>query len=52
MKILLMFLLIPLLLTPAFANVTEEYEQILPSEQGTLNIGLSVVTEPEPNSLS
>ena len=47
-----MFLLIPLLLTPAFANVTEEYEQILPSEQGTLNIGLSVVTEPEPNSLS
>jgi len=52
MKILLTFLLIPLLITPAFANVTEEYEQILPSEQGTLNIGLSVVPEPEPNSVS
>ena len=47
-----MFLLIPLLITPAFADVTEEYEQILPSEQGTLNIGLSVVPEPEPNSVS
>ena len=39
MKISLALLLVPLLITPAFA---EEFEQILPSEQGTLNIGLSV----------
>ena len=55
MKILFALLLVPLLITPAFADeplVPEEYEQILPSEQGTLNIGLSVVPEPEPNSVS
>ena len=55
MKILFAFLLVPLLITPAFAAeplVPEDYEQILPSEQGTLNIGLSVVPEPEPNSVS
>ena len=55
MKILFAFLLIPLLITPAFAAeplLPEDYEQILPSEQGTLNIGLSVVPEPEPNSVS
>ena len=54
-KILFAFLLVPLLITPAFAAeplVPEDYEQILPSEQGTLNIGLSVVPEPEPNSVS
>ena len=39
LKISLALLLVPLLITPAFA---EEFEQILPSEQGTLNIGLSV----------
>ena len=40
---------------PAFAAepaLPEDYEQILPSEQGTLNIGLSVLPEPEPNSVS
>ena len=56
MKILFAFLLVPLLTTPAFAAteplLPEDYEQILPSEQGTLNIGLSVVPEPEPNSVS
>ena len=55
MKILFALLLVPLLITPAFAAeplVPEDYEQILPSEQGTLNIGLSVIPEPEPNSVS
>ena len=56
MKILFALLLVPLLTTPAFAAteplLPEDYEQILPSEQGTLNIGLSVVPEPEPNSVS
>ena len=55
MKILFALLLVPFLITPAFAAeplVPEDYEQILPSEQGTLNIGLSVVPEPEPNSVS
>ena len=55
MKILFALLLVPLLITPAFAAeplLPEDYEQILPSEQGTLNIGLSVVPEPEPNSVS
>jgi len=56
MKILIALLLVPLLITPAFAAteplLPEDYEQILPSEQGTLNIGLSVVPEPEPNSVS
>ena len=55
MKILIALLLVPLLITPAFAAeplLPEDYEQILPSEQGTLNIGLSVIPEPEPNSVS
>ena len=56
MKILFALLLVPLLITPAFAAteplLPEDYEQILPSEQGTLNIGLSVVPEPEPNSVT
>jgi len=55
MKILFALLLVPLLITPAFATeplLPEDYEQILPSEQGTLNIGLSVIPEPEPNSVS
>ena len=55
MKILFALLLVPLLITPAFAAeplVPEDYEQILPSEQGTLNIGLSIIPEPEPNSVS
>ncbi len=56
MKFLFALLLVPLLTTPAFGALEptspEDYEQILPSEQGTLNIGLSVVPEPEPNSVS
>ncbi len=56
MRFLFALLLVPLLTTPAFAAteplLPEDYEQILPSEQGTLNIGLSVVPEPEPNSVS
>ena len=55
MKILLiLFLMFPLMI-PAFAaepDLPEDYEQILPSEQGTLNIGLSVLPEPKPNSVS
>ena len=47
LKIILALLLIPLLIIPAFA---EEFEQVLPSEQGTLNIGLSV--EPASDSMS
>ena len=47
LKISLALLLIPLLIIPAFA---EEFEQVLPSEQGTLNIGLSV--EPTSDSMS
>ena len=39
LKIILALLLVPLLIIPAFA---EEFEQVLSSEQGTLNIGLSV----------
>ena len=54
LKIILALLLIPLLTSPAFAAleplIPEDYEQILPSEQGTLKIGLSVV--PETNNMS
>ena len=45
MKILFALLLIPFLVSPAFAAaplLPEDYEQILSSEQGTLKIGLSV----------
>jgi hypothetical protein len=56
MKFLFALLLVPLLTTPAFGALEpllpEDYEQIIPSEQGTLNIGLSVVPDPEPNSIS
>jgi len=49
LKIILALLLIPLLTSPAFAALEpllpEDYEQILPSEKGTLKIGLSVVPE-------
>ncbi len=48
MKILFALLLIPFLVSPAFAAaplLPEDYEQILPSEQGTLKIGLSVVEQ-------
>ena len=52
MKYLLGLMLLPLLLTPAFAESAEDYDQVLPSENGTLNIGLSVVPEAEVNSVS
>ncbi len=52
MKYLLGLMLLPLLLSPAFAESPEDYEQVLPSEQGTLDIGLSVVPEAEANSIS
>ena len=48
MKILFALLLVPFLITPAFAAeplLPEDYDQILPSEKGTLNIGLSVIPE-------
>ena len=52
MKYLLGLMILPLLLSPAFAETPEDYEQVLPSEQGTLDIGLSVVPEAEANSIS
>ena len=52
MKYLLGLLLLPLLLIPAFAESVEDYDQILPSENGTLNIGLSVVPEAKANEVS
>ena len=48
MKILFALLFVPFLIGPAFAAaplLPEDYEQILPSEQGTLKIGLSVVEQ-------
>ena len=52
MKYLLGLMLLPLLMTPAFAESAEDYDQVLPSENGTLDIGLSVVPEAEANSVS
>ena len=52
MKYFLGLLIFPLLLTPAFAGSVEDYEQVLPSENGTLDIGLSVVPQAEINSVS
>jgi len=43
MKFLFAILLLPLFLYPAFAQ--NNYQQVLPSEQGTLNVGLS--TDPK-----
>ena len=45
-------MLLPLLLSPAFAESPEDYEQVLPSENGTLDIGLTVDPPAEPNSVS
>jgi len=45
-------MLLPLLLTPAFAESVEDYEQITPSENGTLNIGLSVDPPAKANEVS
>jgi len=52
MKYLLGLMILPLLLTPAFAESVEDYDQVLPSENGTLDIGLSVVPQAEVNSVS
>ena len=52
MKYLLGLMLIPLFLAPAFAETPEEYEQILPSENGTLNIGLTVDPPAKANEVS
>ena len=55
MKYFLGLMILPLLLTPAFGAIPtlpEDYEQIQPSENGTLDIGLSVVPEAEANSVS
>ena len=52
MKYLLGLMLIPLFLAPAFAESPEEYEQILPSENGTLNIGLTVDPPAKANEVS
>ena len=52
MKYLLGFLLLPLFLMPAFAESAEDYEQVLPSENGTLDIGLTVDPPAEANSVS
>ena len=52
MKYLLGLMLLPLLLTPAFAESVEDYEQITPSENGTLNIGLSVDPPAKANEVS
>ena len=52
MKYFLGLLIFPLLLTPAFAESAGDYEQVLPSENGTLDIGLSVVPEAKANSVS
>ena len=52
MKYLLGFLLLPLFLMPAFAESAEDYEQVLSSEKGTLDIGLTVDPPAEANSVS
>ena len=52
MKYLLALMLIPLLLAPAFAESPEDYEQILSSENGTLNIGLTVDPPAKANEVS
>ena len=52
MKYLLGLMLLPLLLTPAFAESVEDYEQIIPSENGTLNIGLLVDPPAKANEVS
>ena len=52
MKYLLGLLLLPLLISPAFAESTEDYEQVLPSENGTLDIGLTVDPPGKANEVS
>ena len=52
MKYFLGLMLLPLLLAPAFAESAEDFDQVLPSENDTLNIGLSVVPHAEANAVS
>ena len=52
MKYLLGLMLLPLLLSPAFAESPEDYEQVLPSEKGTLDIGLTVDPPAKVNEVS
>ena len=55
MKYIFLLLIVPLLVTPAFGAMPllpEDYEQILPSENGTLNIGLSVDPPAKANEVS
>ena len=55
MKYIFLLLLIPLLTTPAFGAIPllpEDYEQIIPSENGTLNIGLSIDPPAKANEVS
>ena len=52
MKYLLGLMLLPLLLSPAFAESPEDYEQVLPSEKGTLDIGLTVAPPAKVNEVS
>ena len=55
MKYIFLLLLVPLLTTPAFGAaplLPEDYEQIIPSENGTLNIGLSVDPPAKANEVS
>ena len=52
MKYLLGLMLLPLLLSPAFAESPEDYEQVLPSENGTLDIGLTVDPPAKVNEVS
>jgi len=54
-KYIFLLLLIPLLTTPAFGAaplLPEDYEQIIPSENGTLNIGLSIDPPAKANEVS
>ena len=55
MKYIFLLLLIPLLTTPAFGAeplLPEDYEQILPSENETLNIGLSLDEATQANEVT
>jgi hypothetical protein len=55
MKYIFLLLLVPFLTTPAFGAVPllpEDYEQTIPSENGTLNIGLSVDPPAKANEVS
>ena len=55
MKYIFLLLLIPLLTTPAFGAaplLPEDYEQIIPSENGTLDIGLSLDEATQANEVT